>query len=173
MTITQQQIADHLDLSQKNVSEFLQQVEFNWREATIDDIRLAYIRRLRAQAAGHRSEDGLDLVRERVLTERIDRELKQFTLAEKKGMLVNVSQLEPELMEMVGAFRTELLSRDDKLKDAIDTLYGIDTDIQLLNEHTYAALNHLARYDTSRKAVSGEDSHVDQASGENWADAVG
>ena len=173
MNITQQQISDHLDLSQQNVSEFLKHVDFDWRTASLDDIRYAYIRKLRAQAAGHRSEDGLDLVRERVLTERIDRELKQYTLAEKKGVLVNVSQLESELMEMVGAFRTELLSRYDKFKDAIDTLYGIDTDIQLLNEHTYAALNHLARYDTSRKAVSGEDSHVDQATGENWADTVG
>ena len=146
MTITQQQIADHLDLSQKTVSEFLSQLDFDWKTQGMDRIRVAYIRNIRAQASGHRRADGLDLVRERVLTERVDRELKQFTLAEKKATLINVAQLEPELMQMVGAFKSELLSSDDKRKSTLDALYGIDVDIQFLNEITYAALNHLARY---------------------------
>ncbi|MFZ6734733.1 MarR family transcriptional regulator [Undibacterium sp. Ji42W] len=145
--LTQQQIAEHLDLSQAEVSKFLKQAEIDWRECNLDYIRVQYIRKLRGNAAGHRTEDGDDLVRERVLTERIDRELKQFTLAEKKGQLVNVAQLEPELMQMIGAFKSELLSRDDKLKAALDALHGIDVDIQFLNDYTYAAFNHLARYD--------------------------
>lgn len=155
MALTQQQVADHLDLAQQNVSAFLVQANLDLASATLDEIRLAYIRKLRGQAAGHRSEDGLDLVRERVLTERVDRELKQYTLAEKKGTLVNVAQLEPELMQMVGAFRSELLSRDDRLKSELDALYGIDVDIQFLNDYTYAALKQLARYD-----VGGEPARV-------------
>lgn len=147
MPLTQREIAEHLDLDQSAVSRFLEQVEIDWREATIDQVRIAYVRKLRAQAAGHRSEDGLDLVGERVLTERVDRELKQYTLAEKKGLLVNVAQLEPELMQMFGAFRSELMSRDDKLKADLDALYGIDIDVQVLNDYTFVALNHLARYD--------------------------
>lgn len=153
MALTQQQIADHLDLSQKSVSQFLDQTKLDWRNASIDQVRIEYIRNLRAQAAGHRSEDGLDLVRERVLTEKVDRELKQLTLAEKKGLLINVAQLEPELMQMVSAFRSELLSRDDKLKAALDALYGIDVDLQFLNDHTHAALKHLSRYDGSSASV--------------------
>ena len=152
-TLTQQQIAEHLDISQAEVSKFLKHAEIDWRECSLDYIRVQYIRKLRGNAAGHRTEDGDDLVRERVLTERIDRELKQFTLAEKKGQLVNVAQLEPELMQMIGAFRSELLSRDDKLKAALDALHGINVDIQFLNEHTYAAFNHLARYDPGSAPV--------------------
>ena len=147
MTTTQQQIADHLDLSQAEVSKFLKQIELDWKEATLDEVRVAYLRKLRAQAAGHQSEDGLDLVRERVLSERVDRELKIFNLAEKKGALINVAQLEPELMQMVGAFKSELLNRDDKLKAALDAAYGIKIDVHILNDHTHAALSHLARYD--------------------------
>jgi predicted transcriptional regulator len=146
MALTQQQIADHLDLSQAEVSKFLKQMEIEWKESSLDDVRVAYLRKLRGQAAGHRSDGGLDLVHERVLTERIDRELKQFTLAEKKGQLINVEQLEPELMQMAGAFRTELLARDDKLKDDLDLLYGIAIDIQVINAYTLEALRHLARY---------------------------
>ncbi|MDY7537669.1 hypothetical protein RGU72_05300 [Undibacterium sp. 5I1] len=85
MSVTQQQIAHHLDISQVEVSKFLNQSGIDWKQTTLDVIRVEYIRKLRAQASGHRSEDGLDLVRERVLSERVDRELKQFTLAEKKA----------------------------------------------------------------------------------------
>ncbi len=146
---TQQQIADHLDLSQKAVSDLMEHLAIDWKRASLDSVRIAYIRNLRAKASGHQSEDGLDLVRERVLTERVDRELKELQVAEKKSVLINVAELEPQLMNMIGAFRSELLSRDDKLKAEIDALYGIDTDLTLLNEHTRAALSQLSRYDPS------------------------
>lgn len=144
---TQQQIADHLDLTQQSVAELMEKLSIAWKAAKLDDIRVAYIRHLRGQASGHKSNDGLDLVKERVLTERVDRELKTLLVAEKRGLLINVDQLEPELMQMVGAFRSELMSRDDKLKAELDALYAIDTDLTLLNEHTHAALAQLARYD--------------------------
>ena len=146
---SQQQIADHLDLNQSNVSRMLDELGIDWHQVSMDEIRVAYIRQLRGIASGHKSHDGLDLTRERVLTERVDRELKTLTVAEKKGTLVNVAQLEAELMQMVGAFRSELLSRDDKLKSELDALYGIDLDLNLLNEHTLSTMAQLARYDSS------------------------
>lgn len=145
---TQMQIAEHLDLNQSEVSRHLEKLGIDWNVATMDQIRVAYLRHLRAVASGHRSEDGLDLTRERVLTERVDRELKLLTMAEKKRMLINVSQLEPELLHLFGAFRSELLARDDKLKSELDALYGTDIDLNILNEHTTAALSQLSRYDT-------------------------
>jgi hypothetical protein len=151
---TQKQIAEHLDISQPQVSGLMERMGIDWRTTSLDAIRIAYIGNLRAQASGHRAEDGTDLVRERVLTERVDRELKQLLVNEKKGVLVNVTQLESELMQMVGAFKSELLSRDDKLKDALDALYGINTDISILNEHTHAALSQLARYDASGQGTA-------------------
>ena len=167
MSITQQQIADHLDLSQKAVSVFLEKNNLDAALMSLDQIRIEYIRNLRTQASGHRSDGGLDLVHERVLTERVDRELKQYTLAEKKGSLINVAQLEPELMQMIGAFRSELLSRDDKLKATLDALYGVDVDIQLLRDCTYAALNHLARYDAGRAPDDVAPGGVDGSTGAN------
>jgi hypothetical protein len=144
---TQQQIAAHLDINQSSVSELMQKLGVNWKVVPMDDIRVAYIRQLRGVASGHRSGDGLDLTHERVLTERVDRELKQLLVAEKKALLINVEQLEPELMNMVSAFRAELLARDDKLKADLDALYAIELDLKILNEHTHAALAQLARYE--------------------------
>jgi len=170
MSVTQREISDHLDLSQAEVSKFLASNEIDWKTSTLDEIRIVYLRKLRAQAAGHRSEDGLDLVRERVMTERVDRELKQYTLAEKKKELINVAQLEPELQQMVAAFRTELMARDDKLKADLDQLHDIDVDIQVLNDYTNDALRHLARYNGSSSGTVGAAGVVDQATSADPAD---
>lgn len=154
MKLTQKQIANHLGLSQKSVSVFLQQAGIDLRTSTIDEVRFAYLQKLTDQAAMYRSDDGNDLVHERVLTERVYRELKEFALAEKKSQLINVAQLEPEMMQMVGVFRSHLLACDDKLKSDFDALYGTDIDIKVLNGYTLSALAHLARYDLSTNSTT-------------------
>lgn len=118
----------------------------DWRTASMDEIRLAYIEHLRGVASGHKAEDGDDLVKERVLTERVDRELKLLDLAEKRGVLVNVGKLEPALSQMVGAFRSELLALPDRIADELSALYGIDVDAELITAHLCDALAQCARY---------------------------
>ena len=164
---TQQQIADHIDISQQQVSELMAQLGIDWKTASLAKIRTQYIRKIRAQAAGHKSETGLDLIYERVLTERVDRELKLLQVAEKKGLLINVEQLEPEIMQMFGAFKAELLSRDDKLKFELDSLYGIDTDLNLFNEYTESALSQLARYSTGGEGNGGAPGAIASPSAKN------
>ena len=151
---TQQEIATHLGISQQAVSQQMEPIGVDWRTATMDEIRLAYLAHLRGVAAGHRSADGMDLARERALTEQVDRELKLLTLAEKKGQLINVSQLEPALLRQYGAFKSELEARDDKLKEELDLLYGIDVDLEILSVHTRNALSHLSRHDPSGPSVA-------------------
>lgn len=163
---TQKQIADHLDLSQQAVAEMMARLGVDWKASSLEQIRLAYIRHLRGVASGHRSEDGLDLTRERVLTERVDRELKELQVAEKRGTLINVDQLEPELMNMVGAFRAELEARDDKLAADISTLYNIQVDVTIFNEYTNAALAQFCRYDPHSRRIVDADEVAAEAEGE-------
>lgn len=160
-------------MSQQAVSQQLAPLGIDWKTASMNEIRLAYIEHLRAVAAGHRSTDGFDLARERAMTEQVDRELKQITLAEKKGQVVNLVQLEPELARMVVAFRTELLARDDKLKAEIDALYGIDLDLAYINEHTRNALAQLARYDPGGPSTAGTPGAAGGAAGGDDHHAVG
>jgi len=143
------------------------------REAPLREWLAAYCQNLRDAASGHKSSDGDDLVRERVLTERVDRELKQLQVAEKRGLLINVAQLEPALMQMVSAFRTELLSRDDKLKDELDALYSIDVDIDILNGYTCDALSQFARYDASGAGAARPSDGDAEAVGEDIDDSMG
>ena len=144
---TQVEIAAHLDLDQSAVSRWLNDAGIDWRAASMDDIRVAYLRQLRAQAAGHKSASGDDLVAERVKTERVSRELMLLNLAEKQGTLIHVEQLRPMYAQMIGAFKTELLALPDKLKAELDALHGINVDAELLNAHVRAALEQLSRYD--------------------------
>lgn len=160
---TQQQIADRLDLSQRAVSELMVKLGVDTKKSNLDEITRAYIRHLRGVAAGHRSEDGLDLTRERVLTERVDRELKEMMLAEKRGTLINVTHLEPELTNMVAAFRSELLARDDKLAADLSALYGVKVDVTILNEYSYAALSQFGRYNNGNSTVVDETNIVTDA----------
>lgn len=170
---TQQEIADHLGLDQSAVSKQMGALALDWRTATMDAVRLAYCAHLRSVAAGHKSEDGIDLTRERAMTERVDREIKELTLAEKRGQLVNVSQLEPELTQMVVAFRADLLARDDKLKADLDALYGIDIDLQILNAATYECLQQLARYDPEQQGTPASSAGEPGAPAEDGDDGMG
>lgn len=170
---TQKLIAAHLDLSQQEVSKLLDELGIDWRDTDLDTIRIQYIRKIRAVAAGHRSHDGMDLTRERVLTEQVERELKQFELAEKKGQLVNLEQLEPELRQMVGAWKTEVQGLPDRLKTELDALYGIDIDIQVLEEPVNATFSQLARYDAERAGTVAPAGDADGSAAEDEHDGLG
>lgn len=170
---TQKQIAEHLDLSQVEVSKLVAELGISWKTAELSAIRVPYIRKLRAVAAGHKSHAGLDLTQERALTEQVDREIKLYDLAERKGRVVNLAQLEPELRQMVGAFKTEVAGLADKIKGEIDALHGIDVDIVLLEEHIHATFAQLARYDPERAGTGAPAGDADGAGGQDEHDDVG
>lgn len=110
----------------------------------MDEIRLEYLKRLREAAAGHVSAGGLDLVAEKAQTERVVRELKLLELQEKQGELINVEELKEDMTLTVLNFKNLLMARDERLKMTLDSIYGIDVDIGLLNDETYTALGALA-----------------------------
>ena len=138
-------IAKHLDLSQPAVSKMLRKLGLTGQE-TLDEIRVAYIRNLREVAAGHRSEEGLDLVQEKAKTERVDRELKLLQLAEKKRELVNLSELHGELSMVFIKFRETMLDRASRLKTQLDALYGTDIDPSIIEDDAYSTLQPFAEY---------------------------
>lgn len=72
--MNQQVIAEHLDLSQGAVSQWMDRLGIDWRTATLDDIRVRYIRELREQAAGRAAAGDLDLATERAGLARAQRE---------------------------------------------------------------------------------------------------
>ncbi|MEI6542121.1 MAG: hypothetical protein WCL60_01280 [Methylococcales bacterium] len=126
----------------------------------MSEIRLAYINHLRGLASGHKSDD-MDLIKERVLTERVDRELKLFTLAEKKSQLINMEQLRPEIANAFLHIKTSLRGMTGKLKALIDARYDIDFDVNIITNEIDNALTELARHVPSSQYT--DEGHVQPA----------
>lgn len=72
--LIQNDIAVHLDMSQQAVSQWLGRLDIDWKTASLDDIRVAYIRSLREQAAGRAASGDLDLATERAGLAKAQRE---------------------------------------------------------------------------------------------------
>lgn len=63
--LNQKVIAEHLDLSQAAVSQWLGRLGIDLKASDLDKIRVAYIRAIREQAAGRAASGDLDLATER------------------------------------------------------------------------------------------------------------
>ena len=150
----------------------LERLGVNWREASIDDVRLAYLDHLRGVAAGRLGDDGLDLASERAMTERVNREIRILELAEKRGELVAVDQLEAHYGQMVDAFKSDLLALPDKIAGDVRTLHGIDIDVELINGLIYSTLEQLSGYDPDGQPDSEAPGEALGAAGENEVDTV-
>ena len=106
--LTQQEIADHLDMSQQAVSGLCSEIGLDWRSATLDEVRVRYIRRLREQAAGRAAAGDLDLVgeRARLAKEQADRVAMQNAVT--RGELAPVALIE-EVLALAGARASRIL----------------------------------------------------------------
>lgn len=95
--LIQQDIAKHLDMSQAAVSGLMDRLGIDWKAASIDEIRVAYIRHLREQAAGRAASGDLDLATERarLAKEQADKFAMQNAIT--RGELAPVMMIEEVL----------------------------------------------------------------------------
>ena len=95
--LSQQEIGDHLDMSQQAVSQLMGDLNIDWREADLSQIRVAYIRRLRERAAGRAATGDLDLATERALLAREQKDKIAMQNAVTRGELAPVALIEEVL----------------------------------------------------------------------------
>ena len=166
---TQQEVAVHLGISQQAVSEQMKKLKIVVECSTMDEIRLAYLKRLREQAAGHENT----LAIERAKTEVVDRQIKELVLEEKRKSLVKIADLKPMLSTMMLAFRNELRSIPQKVVLEIETLHGVKLDPELIGKYIDDALRKLSQYDPGGGGIIETGSAEPSASGENLNNGVG
>ena len=95
--MNQNDIAEHLDLSQPAVSALMDRLEIDWKAADLSDIRVAYIRNLREQAAGRATLGNLDLATERAGLAKAQRERIEMQNAVTRNELAPVILIEEVL----------------------------------------------------------------------------
>lgn len=109
----QADIAEHLDLSDRSVREFLAAAGIDHRDVTLGEIRVAYIRHLREIAAGRAAVGDIDLATERALLARAQREGQEIKNAVALGtyapiellsdVLANAAQAVVDRLEQIPA----------------------------------------------------------------------
>lgn len=127
--LIQQDIANHLDMSQQAVSQWLGRLDIDWKSATLDDIRVAYIRTLREQAAGRAAAGDLDLAAERAGLAKAQRERIEMQNAVTRRELAPVILIEEVLAKAGSKVAGILDSIPGMVKRRVPTLTADDLDL--------------------------------------------
>jgi len=147
---TQKDLADWLGINQSNVSRQMADVGIDYRNLSIKEVTHAYIQHLIEVASGHTSDDGKhDLVEARYRKEMLDGDILEFKKAELQGTYVKVFDTEKAYEQLVDATKAEFIACGEKIKTTVFTIYGIDIDIEYLNEPIESALTNLTKLEVS------------------------
>lgn len=142
---TQIEIAQHLDLSTRQIRE-LQSAGVFTKGATLDEARLAYIRRLREQAAGRAATNGLDLASERARLARLQADKLEAELAAKRGDMISLAEAVMGWSDLVNSFRQKMLSLPIRASDSIPGIADRSAAERILTGMVYEALSELSRW---------------------------
>jgi hypothetical protein len=116
---TKAAVAKHLFLGVRTVRRLVEEGKLP-ATGTLDDYREAHIRHLREQAAGRAAKRGdIDLVQERALLARKQRERVEFELALKAGRFCEVEIAGRMIEELFAVIREIALSLPGKHADAL------------------------------------------------------
>lgn len=146
---TKADIARHLDMSERNLTEVLRGLNIDWRTVHIDDIRTAYIKDLREKAAGRGGDHQIDAAIARTRKDNIAADLMTMTMQEKAGVLVPISRIEPYITSAVIAARQALMSFPKKWVQELKAIKDVDIDELYFETDINDALNQLATTDLS------------------------
>lgn len=126
---SQTEIAEHLDTSDRTIRELQDKLGFNCKTNTVDEIRVAYIRHLREQAAGRATTGDLDLATERAALAREQRIRIEMQNAVTRRELGPIDALEFGLTDLLVRVAAKLDTIPGKIKIASDKLTAADLDI--------------------------------------------
>ncbi len=139
------EIAKHLDLSTRQIRE-LQSAGVFPKGATLDEARIAYIRRLREQAAGRSATNGLDLASERARLAKMQADKLEIELTAKRGDLISLDEAAKGWSELVNAFRQKMLTLPVRASDSIPGIADRSGAERIITGMVHEALSELSRW---------------------------
>ena len=171
---TQNEIAEHLGISQKSVSVQMSNIGLDYKSMSMDEIRLAYIDHLRDMASNASYvDDEIDGRQEKARLDKANREIKEFELAILRKEMISIKDIQAADFQFVESIKSAFLTIPQVIKTDAMTLHEVDWDIESLNEYFYAVLDDLSgRTFGFKRAQHGEVEEVGKA-GEADDHAVG
>ena len=138
--LSQTQIAEHLDMSPRNLREVLNDLGLDWKSCSLDEIRIAYIRRLRDSAAG-RSDDSLAQIRARKELAQAQRE--ELELAKEYRLIAPVYELRPAIVGFMRECLTQITQAGKKAVQNINAQHQVNVSDDLVLGPLRTALGNL------------------------------
>jgi len=139
--LTQTDIAAHLDMSPRNLRDLLAELGLDWKTSTLDEIRTAYIRKLRSEAAG-RADQNLTAIRARKELAQAQRE--ELELAKEYRLIAQVDELRPALIGFMRECLTQITQAGKKAAQNINAQYQVSISDDIILSPLRDALGDLA-----------------------------
>lgn len=144
---TQNEIANHLDMSVARLKELLPRLSVA-DTTDMDAVRVAYINQLRNIAAGRGGEEHqtrLAIAKARESELKCDR--LEMDMARDAGQLLPADEIERGWSALIASARAELLSMTVKLRADLKQMFDIDVPVEMIETYVHRALEHLANAD--------------------------
>ena len=139
--LSQADLAEHLDISERRLRDLLRELNLDHKADSSDTIRLAYISKLREEAAG-RSDKGLGAVRERETL--ASAQLKELDLAERLKLIINIPDIEPLLIHLMKDIQAQIVAAGNRAVQAVEAEHGITLNDEIILKPLRAALGNVA-----------------------------
>lgn len=128
-------------MTPRNLRDVLGDLGLDWKSANLDEIRIAYIRKLRESAAG-RNEQELSAIRARKELAQARRE--ELELAKEYRLITPVDNIRPALISFIKECLTQITQAGKKSAQNINAQYQVNVSDDLLLQPLRAALGNIA-----------------------------
>ena len=142
---TQKEIADALDMSDRNLRDVLARLNIDHRESTLGDITVAYIRWLREQAAGRGGDEQGALTKARTQDSHNSALLKEMQIHREAGTLLPLDEVELLLTNWIATSQSGFCSAIENFAQAIESEHGITVPQDQVDSVAAAALRNVSR----------------------------
>lgn len=143
---TQLEVAEHLDMSERNAREVLKVLGIDWTQSNIDAIRVAYIRDMREKAAGRGGEEQRERAIAQTREAQASAQLKELAYFKEVGMLAPIEVLQPLIENWAVHSRSETLNACEKLRAEIKSKHDLELDQALIDDTFGPAFIAIASY---------------------------
>lgn len=125
---SQKEIAQHLDMSERNCRDVLKSLDIDWTESSLDQVRTAYIRDLREKAAGRGGSQVELLNAARIEESTVKSANGRLTYHEKLGTLVPTADAAFVLNEWASFANREYQGGFEKLAQELEATLKVSID---------------------------------------------
>ena len=145
---TQRELAEHLDLSTKRISELIRDgilpSKMGRSPLNIDVCRIAYISYLRKLGGYNKKSGGGDIAEEKTRLTKAQADKAELEVSELEGQLIPAQLVQDTWTDMVANVRSKLLGLPSRIAHQVIAMETYPEAEQLIKENVHDALSELA-----------------------------